>query len=126
MRSFKHRSLLVALVSLLSISATMAEGISVVLSSAIAGHDQRSGSPVLKLIFAKASSEKLRVFGAEHVGQRVELRVAGDVILTSVLREPLSESIQVSDPNWTDQTVIDLAEKLSGAPNGQIELRPLP
>jgi len=33
---------------------------------------------------------------------------------------------QISDNGWTDQTVIDLAQQLSKAPKGEIEIRPLP
>jgi preprotein translocase subunit SecD len=127
MRSFKCRSFLIALTSLLSISGSMADGLIVVLSGASADHDQRTGKPVLKLIFAETSREKLRTFGSDNIGQKVEFRVAGDVILTPVLREPLSGgTAQISDNGWTDQTVIDLAQQLSEAPKGEIEIRPLP
>jgi hypothetical protein len=64
MRSFKCRSFLIALTSLLSISGSMADGLIVVLSGASADHDQRTGKPVLKLIFAETSREKLRTFGS--------------------------------------------------------------
>jgi preprotein translocase subunit SecD len=125
MRSFKCRSFLIALTSLLSISGSMADGLIVVLSGASA--DQRTGKPVLKLIFAETSREKLRTFGSDNIGQKVEFRVAGNVILTPVLREPLSGgTAQISDNGWTDQTVIDLAQQLSEAPKGEIEIRPLP
>jgi len=105
----------------------MADGLIVVLSGASADHDRRTGKPVLKLIFAETSREKLRTFGSDNIGQKVEFRVAGTVILTPVLREPLSGgTAQISDNGWTDQTVIDLAQQLSKAPKGEIEIRPLP
>jgi preprotein translocase subunit SecD len=104
-----------------------ADGITVILDGATADHDQRTGNAVLKLMFAKSSRDRLRAFGAENIGQKFELRVAGNVILTPVLREPLSgTTFQISDISWTDHTVIDLAQKLSTAPNRKIELRPLP
>jgi preprotein translocase subunit SecD len=127
MRLFNRRLFLIALISLLSISASMADGMIFVLSGATTNHDKRTGKPVLELIFSKTSREKLRTFGTENIGQKVELRVAGNLILTSVLREPLMGStVQISDAGWTDQTVIDLAQKLSNAPNGEIELRAVP
>jgi hypothetical protein len=127
-RSFSRRFFLIALFSLLSISVSMADGIIVVLDSATADHDKRSNNPVLKLTFSEASREKFRTFTTENVGQKVELRVAGNAIFTSVLREPLTGRIpvQISNPDWTDEAVIDLAQKLSNAPNGEIELRPVP
>jgi preprotein translocase subunit SecD len=127
MGSFSRRSFLIALISLLSISASVADGIIVMLEGATADHDQRTGSPVVKLVFAETSKDKLRGFGAANLGQKVELRVAGNIIFTGVLREPLSgTTIQISDIGWTDQTVIDLAQKLSTTPKGEVELRPLP
>ena len=127
MSSSSRRSFLIALISLLSISASAADGISVVLSGATTDHDKRTGNPSLKLIFSEASTQKLRTFSTKNVGQKVELRVAGNVILTSVLREPLMGSnMELWDGGWTDQTVIDLAQKLSNAPNGEIELRAVP
>jgi len=126
MRSFNRRLFLIALLSLPSISVSRADGMIVMLSGATADHDERTGKPVLKLIISETSRQKLRTFSTENVGEKVELRVAGNVILTPVLREPLASEIQVSDVDWTDQTVIDLAQKLSNAPKGEIELRPVP
>jgi hypothetical protein len=31
--------------------------------------------------------------------------------------------VQLSDPDWTDQSVIDLARQLSDVPRGEVELR---
>jgi hypothetical protein len=119
------RSLRIALTSLLLISGCLADEL-VVLNSATASHDERTGKPILKLIFAETSKERLRsIFGTENVGQMVELRVDGRVVLSPVLREPLTGvQMQISDPSWTDQAVIDLAQQLSNAPKGEIELRP--
>jgi len=125
MKSLKCRSLLIALTSLLLISGCIADELVVVLSGATADHDHRTGRPVLKLIFADASNEKLHVFGADNVGQKVEFRVDGRLILKPVLREPLAGgTVQISDPSWTDQVVVDLAQELSKAPKGEIEIRP--
>jgi preprotein translocase subunit SecD len=103
----------------------MADELVVVLSGATADHDQRTGKPILKLIFAEASKEKLRIFGADNVGQKVELRVDGRVVVRSVIREPLAGgTLQIYDPSWIDEAVIDLAQQISKAPKGEIELRP--
>jgi preprotein translocase subunit SecD len=125
MKSLKCRSFLIALINILLISGCMADELVVVLSGATADHDQRTGRPVLKLVFAEASKEKLRIFGADNVGQKVEFRVGGRIVLKPVLREPLAGgTAQISDPSWTDQAVIDLAQQLSNAPKGEIEIRP--
>jgi preprotein translocase subunit SecD len=124
MKSLRCRSFLIAFISLLLISGCWADEL-VVLSSATAGHDDRTGRPLLKLIFAEASKERLRIFGAENLGQMVEFRVGGRVVLRPVLREPLAgEQAQISDPSWTEQAVMDVAQQLSKAPKGEIELGP--
>jgi preprotein translocase subunit SecD len=124
MRPFNRRFFLIALASLLSISVSAADGMIVAFSSATTDHDKR-GNPVLRLIFSEASGERLRTFSTENIGQKVELRVAGNLIFTPVLREPLMGStVEIWNVGWTDQTVADLAQKLSNAPNGEIEFRP--
>jgi len=125
MKSLNCRSVLVVLASLLLISGCMAGELVVVLSSATAGHDARTGKPVLNLVFTEASKERLRIFNADNLGQMVEFRVDGRVVLRPVIREPvLGVQVRISDPSWTDQAVIDLAQQLSNAPKGEIELRP--
>jgi hypothetical protein len=127
MKSLKCRSLLIALVSLLRISGCMADEAVVVLNSATAGHDKRTGKPVLNLTFAETSKERLRIVSAENLGKRVEFRVDGRVVVSSVVREPIEFGhIQINDPSWTDQVVIELARQFSEAPKGEIELRPSP
>ena len=71
------------------------------------------------------SGSWLRSFGAVNVGKMVEFRADGRVALRTVIREPLLVGeVQISDPSWTDQAVIELARQLSEAPKGEIELRP--
>ena len=125
MKSLKYRSFLIALVSILLMSVCRADDVVVTISSATAGHDKRTGRPVLNLTFAEASMERLRSFGAVNVGKMVEFRADGRVALRTVIREPLlGGEVQISDPSWTDQAVIELARQLSEAPKGEIELRP--
>lgn len=119
--TLRRQSFRIALTSLLLISGCLADEL-VVLDSATAGHDERTGKPILKLIFAEASKERLRSISAENIGQRVELRVDGRTVLSSVLREPLSVvQVQISNPDWTDEAVVDLAQQLSNSPKGEIE-----
>jgi len=125
MKPLKRRSLLFALVGLSWISACMADEAVVVLKSATAAHDKRTGRPVLNLTFAETSKERLRVVCADNLGKRVEFRVDGHVVVGPVIREPIEFAhLQISDPNWTDEAVIELARQFSSAPKGEIELRP--
>ncbi len=127
MKAFKRRSLLIALASLSWISTCMADEAVVVLKSATATHDKRTGKPVLNLTFAETSKERLRTVCADNLGKRIEFRVDGHVVVGSVIREPIeSAHIQISDPTWTDEAAIELARQFSSAPKGEIALRPSP
>jgi hypothetical protein len=122
MRSPYRRSILIGLASLLWISGGSATELPVVLKSATAGHDKRTGKPLLNLVFAETSIERLRVFYAANLGEQVELRAGGRTVLRSVIREPITGvHTEVSDPDWTDQSVIDLVRQLSDAPGGEVE-----
>ncbi|MGJ4906078.1 SecDF P1 head subdomain-containing protein [Bradyrhizobium sp. HKCCYLS2058] len=104
----------------------MAEQIVVPLVGAVADHDQRTGRPILRLSFAEASNEKMRNFGNNHAGEKVEFCLHGRVLFMPVLREPMSAgTAQISDPSWTDQVVLELAKQLSDMPAGEIEIRSL-
>jgi preprotein translocase subunit SecD len=82
----------------------------------------------LNLSFKEASEERLRSFSADNLGQMVEFRVDGRVVLRTVIREPLSvrAQIQINDPSWTDQAVIELLRQFSKTPTGEIELQRSP
>jgi preprotein translocase subunit SecD len=108
------------------ISICRANEIVVVISSATAGHDERTGKPVLNLSFKEVSEERLRSFSADNLGQMVEFRVDGRVVLRTIIREPLSVRAQVNDPGWTDQAVIEPLRRFSEAPKGEIELQRSP
>ena len=124
MKSLEYRSFLIAQASLLLVSVCRADEVTVVISGATAGHDKRTGRPVLNLIFAEASKERLRRFSADNLGKMIEFRADGRVALSPVIREPLlSREVQINNPSWTDQAVIELARQLSEAPKGEIELR---
>ena len=86
MKSLKCRSVLIALAGLLWISGCMADELAVVLNSATLGHDKRTGKPVLKLIFAQTCKKRLRIVGADNLGNQVEFRVDDRVVLTTVIR----------------------------------------
>ena len=104
MKSLKCRSVLIALVGLLWISGCMADELVVVLNSARLrlGHDKRTGKPVLNLIFAETSKERLRIVSADNLGNKVEFRVDDRVVLTTVIREPITFAhMQINDPSYS-------------------------
>jgi preprotein translocase subunit SecD len=123
MKLLKRYSVLIALASLLWTSASMADGAVVVLDIARADHDQRTGKPILTLIFAKTSEERLRKFGDDNVGQKVEFLVNGQVLASPVLREPIGGQFNISNSSWTEQEVVELARQFSEAPKGEVEIR---
>ena len=127
MKSFKGRSLLIALASLLWISGCMADELTMVLKSAEATHDKRTGKPVVELTFPKAFSGPLLKWSHDNVGKMLELLVDGRVVYRAKLREPLyGGHLRFYDPDWTDEAANDLARQISKTPNGQVELRSSP
>ena len=124
MKSFKDRSLLIVLASLLWISGCMADELTIVLSTAEATHDKRTGKPVVELRFPKTSAEPLLKWSQDNVGKMIELLVDGRVVHRTKLREPLyGPQLTFYDPEWTDEVTNDLVRQISKTPNGKVELR---
>ncbi|WP_316159107.1 MULTISPECIES: SecDF P1 head subdomain-containing protein [unclassified Bradyrhizobium] len=124
MMLLRCRSLLIVVTSLLFMSGCIAGDHVVVLTGATVGRDERTGRPILNLIFAEKSKETLRIISNSNLGRPLEIRVAGRTFLTPVLREPIGGATwQISDRDWTDQEVNGLAEQLNNAPKGEIEFR---
>ncbi|MGY4400752.1 SecDF P1 head subdomain-containing protein [Bradyrhizobium sp. USDA 3315] len=125
--SFKGRSLLFALASLLWISGCMADELALVLSSAEATHEKRTGKPVVDLAFPKASREPLHKWSQDNVGKMIELLVDGQVVYRGMLREPMyGPHLRIDGGDRTDEATNDLVRQISKTPNGEIKLRSSP
>jgi hypothetical protein len=101
---------LTVLASLFLISATMAEPLTLDIRRAEAGHDRQSGNPILQITVA--NGQALARFATDNVGRKVDLRIDGISVLTTIIREPiLGGSMQISVP--TDGDARDLAAQVS-------------
>ena len=66
-----------------------AEPLIVELESATTGFDQRTGKPVLNIRLKDSFRRVFAIFSGNNVGRKVQLRVDGNVLHSSVIREPL-------------------------------------
>jgi hypothetical protein len=92
-----------------SVAVGFAEPAIIEIASVQAGHDQRTGNPVLSLRLGSISKADLWY---RRLGKTTDFRVNGRVISSPVIREPLLfPNIQLSGSNWTDETVRKIAEE---------------
>ena len=114
------KSIVVA--SLLMTSACMAEPISIAINSAQVTRDERSGQTVLAIELTESSRKIFQKFSEDHLGRPAELRVDGQTLLRSVVREPITTgSLQITGRDWTDEKVRALANRLS-QPGAKLEV----
>src|SRR5436190_2839718 len=78
-----------------------AEPLIVELESATTGFDQRTGKPVLNIRLKDSFRRVFAIFSGNNVGRKVQLRVDGNVLHSSVIREPLlGGSFQLAASLW--------------------------
>ena len=99
-------------VLLANIVATgFAEPAVIEVASIQAGHDQRTGEPVLTLKLGGISNKEFMGLSSRRLGKTSDLRGNGRVVFSPVFREPmLSPSLQISG-HLTENTVKAIAEE---------------
>jgi hypothetical protein len=70
--------------------------------------------------------ERIRVYlpisVSRNVGDKIELRFDGKVLVETVIREPVAGgSLYISEPDWTNVMASDLAKQIS-KPGAKIEV----
>jgi preprotein translocase subunit SecD len=115
------RSLFGLILSLTLSSPCFAETVVLDVISVAPSHDSRSGRPIVQLVLGQKSKQALIAFSSAEIGRKVELRVDGRVAVATVIREPLSTSIQISEVGWTNEFAAAIANELA-KPNAKIEL----
>jgi hypothetical protein len=91
----------------------LAEPLPLEISNARAGIDERSKKPILKLSLTGVSKQALYYLSINNIGEKFELRIDGKRVLTSVIREPLGGSVQISSPDLTSERINELVDELS-------------
>jgi preprotein translocase subunit SecD len=106
---------------LLAIDA-LAQPLTLEIERAAPDFDQRTKEPIVSIRLTKESGIALRKFTAERVGQAMAMRRDGQLIISSVLREPiLGGSFQLSGQLTVSQTE-DIASRLSPGSKVEVEI----
>ena len=111
-----------AIVGLFLISDSAAETLVLNIASASAKRDPRTLGPMLAIELDQASKKDFAAFTSAHVGDKIELRFDGKVLVETVIREPVAGgSLYISEPDWTNVMTSDLAKQIS-KPGAKIEV----
>jgi len=85
-------------------------------------YDQRTGEPVVTMLFDEASKRLFADFTARNVGKAMELRVDGRTVMKPVIREPITAGSGQIAGALTVQQAREMAERLSsGAAKLEVE-----
>jgi preprotein translocase subunit SecD len=108
---------------LLSIVSAWADPLTLRITRAEVGYDQRTGERIIKIVFHEASKQLFADLTARNLGKAMELRVDGRAVVKSVIREPiLGGSVQISG-GFTVEQAREIAERLSaGAAKLEVEV----
>jgi preprotein translocase subunit SecD len=85
-------------------------------------YDQRTGEPVVTMVFDEASRRLFADFTARNVGKAMELRVDGRAVMKPVIREPITGGVGQIAGGLTVQQAREMAERLaSGTAKLEVE-----
>ena len=103
-----------AVIGLLLTTACVAEPLPLEISAVRADYDQRTGSPTLRILLAGTSKQAIYYLSLNNLGRKVDLRIDGKPVLTSIFREPLSAgSVQISGNDLTAERIHEIVDELS-------------
>ena len=87
-----------------------------------AAYVQRSGEPVVSMVFDEESKRLFADFTARHIGKAMELRIDGRTVMKAVIREPITGGAGQIAGGLTAQQAREMAERLSsGAARLEVE-----
>ena len=107
------QSLLAAIAALCLATACVAEPVAVEVTSASAGHDKPSGRPALLISLAESSKQAMHYLSTNNIARKLELRIDGKPVLTSIIREPLGTSIKITADDLPIEKINELVDRLS-------------
>jgi hypothetical protein len=82
----------------------LAEPLVLEVAEASAAHDKRDGKPIVKIRFVDGAKRALAQFSESHIGRKFTMRVKGEVVISSVFREPILGGVmQISGSFSTEQ-----------------------
>ncbi len=87
--------------------------------------DERTQEPVVSFRLMPSSKRKLGEFTTANVGRKVEIRVDGQVLMSPVIREPITNGVVQVSGHFTLREAADLAARLTaGTSKIEVELVP--
>jgi hypothetical protein len=115
-----------AMIGLFLMTPCIAEPLTLEVSAARAGYDQRTGRPTLKISLAGISKQAIYYLSLNNIGRKAELRIDGKTVLTPFFREPLSAgSMEISGDDLTAEKIQGLVDELS-RPGIRVEIETPP
>jgi preprotein translocase subunit SecD len=91
------------------------------IASATADFDRRTKEPIVSIVFTKESGIMFAKFTSSRVGKTTEMRLDGQVLAKSVIREPiLGGSMQISERFTVEQTH-EIASRLPAGSRLEVE-----
>jgi preprotein translocase subunit SecD len=79
---------------LLLLSApAFAEPLTLEVTEAEVAYDTRNSQPVVTFRMSEASRKAFADFSAQHVGEKIDLRIDGNSVMQTVIREPITGGV---------------------------------
>jgi hypothetical protein len=105
---------LTALIGFFLITPCVAEPLPVEIGGARGSVDERTTKPILKISLTGVSKQAVYYLSINNIAKKIELRIDGKRVLTSVIREPLAAGVvQISSPDLTSERINELVTELS-------------
>jgi preprotein translocase subunit SecD len=107
----------------LSITLTLAQPLVLKVERAVAASDQRTSEPVITFTLDQPSARLFSDLTARNVGKMMEIRIDGQVIIRSAIREPILGGTGQISGGFTAESARDIAARLSsGAAKLELEV----
>lgn len=94
-------------------TAAAAQPIAIDVTSATAAYDRRTGDAVVSFQMSEASRRAFAEFTARNVGRKAEFRLDGRVVMSPVIREPITGGQGQIASGFTPPQAADIAARLS-------------
>jgi preprotein translocase subunit SecD len=104
-----------ALATIIEIAAARAEPLLLAVARAEAAFDQYTRQPIVTIVLTEAGKTAFAKFTTDNVGHKTEFRTDGRVLMSPVIREPITGgTVQISG-SFTAAAAREFASKLSAA-----------
>jgi preprotein translocase subunit SecD len=104
-----------------SMPVARAETVVLEVTRAAAGFDERTGKPVVTYHFA--NKRAFADLTEKNVGKRLELRIGGRVILSTIVREPILGGAGQVSGNFTVEQTKEIADLLLSSAKIEAEIK---